>query len=267
MRPGESNQLRFMAPVNKTLKWLLAGVLFLWVGAAQAQTQALIKTYISQWKDFYPSSAFGEGQKSAAWRFEDFSAQRVSDWLKFNHRAEEILLSAPDSAPLNDRVDAEVLLRQVRLELELWEQDKPLSQQPQWYTGKISEALTYVLVSEKLSPDEKFRAVSVRLDGVVALCRLGIENLRDGNPARTEDALKALERTIGFYKNELLAQSADWTSNEDREGFVESVDKTTQQMLELANHIRNKVLPVASVPDKFGAEVYTRKLAIFSITV
>lgn len=35
-------------------------------------------------------------------------------------------------------------------------------------------------------------------------------------------------------------------------------------MRELASHIRDKVLPLASVPDKFGPEVYTRKLAIFS---
>lgn len=224
----------------------------------------MINAYIGQWRAFYPSAAFSEGSTSAALRFEDFSAQRVSDWLAFNHRAEDILLAKHENASLNDRVDAQVLLRQVRLELELWEHDEPLSQQPQWYTGKISEALTYVLVSEKLSPDEKFRAVSARLEGVAALCRLGIENLRNGNPARTRDALKALERTIGFYEEGLLAQAEAWSKKEDREGLRESVQQTTRQMRDLASHITDKVLPVASVPDKFGAEVYARKLAIFS---
>jgi len=245
-------------------KWLLTGILFLWISAVQAQTQVLIEDYIAHWQDFYPSSAFGEGQKTAAWRFEDFSTQRVSDWQQFNHRAEKILLSTPEGDSLNDRVDARVLLRQVRLELDLWEQDEPLKLQPQWYTGKISEALTYVLVSDKLSPAETYRAVSVRLQGVAALCRLGIENLQNGNPSRTQDALKTLQRTIDFYEDELLAQSGDWTPKEDRAGFQKAVDQAIQQMRELADHMRDKILPVASVPDKFGAGVYTRKLAIFS---
>ena len=195
--------------------WLMAAVVFLWVSAIQAQTQVLIDTYMDHWKDFYPSSAFSEGQKSAAWRFEDFSKQRISDWLLFNQQAEKTLLSIPASAPLNKRVDTQVLLRQVRLELELWEQDDPLTRQPQWYTGKISEALTYVLVSERLTPAETFRAVSTRLEGVSALCQLGIENIQNGNPARTRGALKSLQRTIGFYENELLKQSAAWTEKDD----------------------------------------------------
>ncbi len=170
----------------------------------------------------------------------------------------------PAVQPLNDRVDAQVLLRQVRLELELWEQDQPLSQQPQWYTGKISEALTYVLVSEKLSPAEKHRAVITRLAGVDALCTLGIENLNNGNPGRTRDALKSLQRTIDFHENELLAQPDPWIQAGDVESLRMAVEQSILNMRELADHIRDKVLPVASVPDKFGPGVYTRKLAIFS---
>ena len=162
-------------------KWLLASLLYTWASVIWADTQQTIDVYIDQWKDFYPSSAFGEGEESAAWRFEDFSKQRVSDWLALNHKAETSLLSLPGSAPLNDRVDAQVLLRQVRLELELWEQDRPITQQPQWYTGKISEALTYVLVSEKLSPAEKYKAVTTRLAGVDTLCQLGIESLKNSS--------------------------------------------------------------------------------------
>ena len=153
-------------------KLLLAGILLIFTQALQAKSQPLIEEYIAQWKSFYPSSAFGEGDKTAAWRFEDFSTQRVADWLSFNHETEDSLSAIPASAPLNDRVDAQVLLRQVRLELELWEQDKPLTRQPQWYAGKISEALTYVLVSEKLSPAEKYKAVRTRLAGVDATGRL-----------------------------------------------------------------------------------------------
>lgn len=245
-------------------KLLLAGILLTLTQASHAKSQPLIEEYIDQWESFYPSSAFGEGDKTSAWRFEDFSTQRVSDWLSFNHKVEESLSAIPANAPLNDRVDAQVLLRQVRLELDLWEHDQPLSQQPQWYAGKISEALTYVLVSEKLSPAERNRAVTVRLAGVGALCQLGIENLKDGNPGRTQAALKSLQRTIGFYENKLLAQTDPWKKEGDSEALQEMVHHSVLKMRELTDHIRDKVLPVASVPDKFGPEVYTRKLAIFS---
>ena len=189
MNNQTSNRIRVNNFFAFARNLLLVSAFFLTTSTLHAQTRELMTSYIDRWTDFYPSSAFGQGQKSAAMGFEDFSPERVSEWLQFNHTAEEILLSTPDSMPLDDRVDAQVLLRQVRLELERWEQDKVLSQQPQWYTGQISEALTYVLVSEKFSDAEKYNAVINRLAGVRALCELGIRNLKDGNPAKIEGAL------------------------------------------------------------------------------
>jgi uncharacterized protein (DUF885 family) len=245
-------------------KLLLASALLLWGPLLHAQTQKVFEVYIDQWKTFYPSSAFGEGDKSAAWRFEDFSASPVEDWVALNHLVEKSLLSVPYNAPLNERVDAQVLLRQVRLEIELWEQDKPLSQQPQWYTGKISSALNYVLLSEKLSAAEKHKAVVARLAGVAALCELGVANLTNGNPGRTREGLKSLHRTIEYFENKLLSSSDPWTKEGDVAALAKGVQHATLKMQELADHIQDKVLPLATVPDKFGPEVYTRKLAIFS---
>jgi uncharacterized protein (DUF885 family) len=76
--------------------------------------------------------------------------------------------------------------------------------------------------------------------------------------------LKSLQRTIDFYENKLLAQTDPWTKEGDQKALKEMVNLTVLRMRELADHISDKVLPLASVPDKFGSEVYTRKLAIFS---
>jgi len=99
---------------------------------------------------------------------------------------------------------------------------------------------------------------------VVALCQLGIDNLKNGNPGRTREALESLQRTIDFYETGLLAQSDPWTKQGDADAMDQMVQRATASMRELAEHIRGTVLPLASVPDKFGPEVYTRKLAIFS---
>ncbi len=161
---------RFLLNANRSCVGtiLLSGVLFLAASALQAQSQDLIDSYIDRWTDFYPSAAFGQGQKSAAWRFEDFSDRRVSAWLELNRQAEKILASMPDTVNLDEKIDSQVLLRQVRLERELWEQDRVLTQQPQWYTKQISEALTYVLISEKLTAAEKYAAIVTRLDAALA---------------------------------------------------------------------------------------------------
>jgi hypothetical protein len=46
--------------------YLMSSALFLAASALQAQSQDLIDSYIDRWTDFYPSAAFGQGQKSAA---------------------------------------------------------------------------------------------------------------------------------------------------------------------------------------------------------
>ena len=197
---------------------LLAGVLFL--GASVSQAQAVpdqvsssaqqVDHYIDRWVEFYPSAAFGQGLKPAALLFEDFSEPRVTDWIAFNRVTEHIMSSLPQSTPLQERVDARVLLRQVRFELGLWDEDKVLSQQPQWYVEQISDALALVLVSEKLSPTEKYSAVVNRMAGIGALVDVGIRNLRDGNPARIEVALKTLEQTTAYFENDLPTLPDTW---------------------------------------------------------
>jgi len=223
-----------------------------------------VQSYIDEWVEFYPSAAFSQGLKSAAWEFEDFSQQRVADWLEVNHQIETTLLSIPDTAPLQQRIDARVLLRQSRLELERWEQDRVLSQQPQWYAEMISHALTYVLVREELAPIEKYEAVLKRLKGIRSLCRLGIKNLENGNPVRTESALKTLEQTAVFYEENLLALTATWIGKTQQQRLKKAAVKTAKQVRKLVSHIGKEVLPNAAIADSYGKEAYTRKLAIYA---
>ena len=86
-------------PRSRHLKWFSTGTgralaacaLLAWTPALQAQTQELIASYIESWTDFYPSSAFGQGDKQSALRFEDFSGPRLSAWLDTNRHAERTL--------------------------------------------------------------------------------------------------------------------------------------------------------------------------------
>lgn len=248
-----------------TFPYMLVIALCLTTGTAQAGTEldAQVDAYISEWAEFYPSAALSNGLKDAAWEFEDFSGNRVEQWIAYNQHTLEMLeaLSGPS---VNEQVDARVLRRQAMRELERWVHDKALVNQPAWYAEVISQALTYILVREQFTPEEKFDAVLQRLPGIQSMCELGIVNLQDGSPERTRRAVQVLERTRTFYHDSLPGLMHDWSGGERKEQVTQVIDDTVSSADALVRHIRDNVLPDASIPDRLDDKDYARKLRIYT---
>ena len=230
---------------------------------ASSKPDALPESYIKKWTAFYPTAALSNGLKSAAWKFENFSADRVAEWIAYNYDTLKAIDSLDSSLPVNERIDARVLRRQIRMELERWQHDKALVNQPAWYAELISQALTYILAREQFTPEEKLRASVQRLQGVQLLCELGIKRLRNGSRERTQRAVEILERTAAFYEGNLLELSRDWSGGKQHEQIAQVIHDTANSVGILARHIRENVLPYASIPDKFDNEDYARKLKIY----
>ena len=246
---------------------LLSLLIALWLaaGAAQAGTDLDVQVdeYISKWVEFYPSKALSNGLKEAAWKFEDFSGNRVEQWVGYNRRTLELLESRSDLSA-NDQVNARVLRRQARRELERWVRDAALINQPSWYAEVISQALTYIPVREQFTPQEKFDAVLQRLTGVQSICKLGIVNLQNGSPERTRRAVDVLERTRTFYRDSLPGLMHDWSGGERQEQVTPVINDTVNSVDALVRHIRDNVLPDASIPDRLDDQDYARKLRIYT---
>lgn len=244
---------------------MLVIALCLTTGKVQAETElgAQVDAYISKWAEFYPSEALSNGLKESAWEFEDFSGNRVGEWTAYNRRTLELLESLSDLS-INEQVDARVLRRQARRELERWVHDKALVNQPAWYAEVISQALTYVLVREQFTPEEKSDAVLQRLPGVQSMCELGIANLQDGSPERTRRAVQVLERTRTFYHDSLPGLMHGWSGGERREQVTQVIDDTASSVDALVRHIRDNVLPDASIPDRLDDKDYARKLRLYT---
>ena len=234
-------------------------------GTAQAGTEldAQVDAYISKWAEFYPSEALSNGLKEAAWEFEDFSGNRVGEWIAYNQRTLEMLESRSDLS-VNEQVDVRVLRRQARRELERWVRDRALVNQPAWYAEVISQALTYILVREQFTPEEKFEAVLQRLKGVQSLCDLGITNLQNGSPERTRRAVEILERTRTFYHGSLPGLMHDWSGGKRQEQVMQDISDTINSVDALVRHIRENVLPDTSIPDRLDDRDYARKLRIYT---
>ena len=245
--------------------YTLAIALLLVAGAAQAEAElnALVESYIDTWAEFYPSEALSNGLKEAAWEFEDFSGNRVGEWIGYNRRTLETLESLSDLS-IDEQVDARVLRRQAMRELERWVRDDALVNQPAWYAEVISQALTYILVREQFTPEEKFDAVLQRLPGVRSMCELGVVNLQDGSPERIRRAVEVLERTRTFYRDSLPGLMHDWSGGKRQEQVTQVINDTVNSVDALVRHIRENVLPDASIPDRLDDRDYARKLRIYT---
>ena len=245
--------------------YTLAITLLLIAGAAQAESElnALVESYIDTWAEFYPSEALSNGLKEAAWEFEDFSGNRVGQWVGYNQRTLEMLESLPNLS-IDEQVDVRVLRRQARRELERWAHDEALANQPAWYAEVISQALTYILVRDQFTPEEKVDAVLQRLPGVQSMCKLGVVSLQDGSPERTRRAVEVLERTRTFYQDSLPGLMHDWSGGKRQEQVMQVINDTVNSLDALLHHIREDVLPDASIPDRLDDRDYARKLRIYT---
>ncbi|MFT7459204.1 MAG: hypothetical protein ACI909_001881 [Planctomycetota bacterium] len=229
---------------------------------ADSKLDELTQLYIEKWIDFYPSDAFTNGHKSSAWFFEDFTETRIADWLKLNHQSLKTLAALETESSSNQDIDARVIRRKIKQELELWQYDKVLVNQPIWYAELISQAMTYVLVREEFTRTEKMRATTVRLKGVQSLSGLGVKMLSNGSKERTARAINILERTASFYDNSLIELSRDWANADEHEKLAQLARDTAGSIRQLASHVQNNILPVASIPDHFDNADYARKLQI-----
>ncbi len=189
---------------------------------ANSAAEAVVENYISAWKAFYPSRAFAYGDAESADAFENFSGEKVPGWLELNARTANQARTLLDDAELDDRVlDIEtrtnllVLHGQAVNEQATWREDEPLTRQPQWYAGQVSQALTHLMVRDQLSAAARQQALVTRLNGVAALCQLGAEQLTGGNALRTQRAIRTLAGTRSFYADDLPALVERW--NEETE--------------------------------------------------
>ncbi|MEA2562236.1 MAG: hypothetical protein QOH06_3740 [Acidobacteriota bacterium] len=143
------------------------------------------ESYLEHYFDMYPSKATAAGRHDLDRRLEDISPARRYAWLKYNRGAAKGLrriLEAP-SISFEDRLDAELLLRQAELEaFEYGTQDRP-GRDPLFWTGIVGDATVFLLVRDDLPKNERLSRAAERAGQLPRLAKQARQALDLGDPA------------------------------------------------------------------------------------
>ena len=96
------------------------------------------------------------------------------------------------------------------------------------------------------------------------MCELGVTGLQDGSRERTLRAVETLARTRTFNRDNLPGLMLDWSGGQLEGQATQVLHDTVQSVDALLHHIREHVLPNASIPDRFDEADYARKLMIYT---
>ena len=256
--------MKVYAVINQIRHFVLSGALLLGVCASLSAAESvdeLSATYLSRWAGFYPTRAFAEGKRDAARHFEDYSADRLSQWQTFNAQTARTLAALDQPADPEQTVDRLVLQRQIDAELAHWRDDRPLQTQPEWYAAQVSQALTHVLVRKELPVAEKREALLARLSGISELCQLARQELSSGNRLRTESALRSLQASAHFFESALPTLAANWTGASEAGRVKAAVAEAAAAVRALGQFIEEDILPDAEPSPALGQERYAAHLA------
>ena len=233
-------------------------------GEPREGLEQTVQEYIEGWLEFYPTRAFAAGHLESAFRFESVSQFRIEAWLRFNRQILEKVDDAVREHSSDEDADRDLLRRQILGELDTWETDRVYENSPMSYAGRVSQALTYILARDDLAPGEKLRAVAARLGGIRTVSAQGMSQLKNGRPRSTGRSIPVLEASARFLEDNLIRIAGEWTTDPLPEELVSLCRGAAGDVRALADHIRDDILPQASLPDSMGREDYSRKLEIFT---
>jgi hypothetical protein len=179
--------------------------------SASGPVPALVDAYLADWFATFPSRATEAGRHEFDEKLESLPAERRAEWLEFNRRAAGRLraaLAAPD-LPREDRLDAELLLRQAERVVFEWGTRKRPERDPLFWTEILASAHVYLLVRDDLPFPERHRRARARAKQI---------------PRLAAEARAALSRTppsaLSAELCRLAASQARAAAVFYREGFV-----------------------------------------------
>jgi uncharacterized protein (DUF885 family) len=141
--------------------------------------------YLERFFEFYPTRATAAGRHDLDEKLEDLSPERRQAWSRSNRQAAEAFrrrLTDPATA-FEDRLDAELLLRQAEMEVLDYETLRRPERDPLFWTGLLGDATIFLLVREDLPLPDRLQRAAARADLIPRLARQARETLGGAAPS------------------------------------------------------------------------------------
>lgn len=198
--------------------WAFFGLVVLASGgcrpAAGRPADPLVASYLDRYFAFYPSRATQAGRHEFDDRLETLTAPQRSAWLAFNRAFADSVLARLASQPnFDDRIDLDLLGRQIKRELfDLGTRDRP-RRDPLFWSTPIAEATIFLLLRPERPLALRFRAARHRVEAIPGLAATAEASLATSGPSLVvpEFALLAagqIKAAAVFYREGFVAAGA-----------------------------------------------------------
>lgn len=229
---------------------------------ATAQTpdddfDSAVDAFFERYFEFYPTFAAGAGLHEYDPRLGPRDAASIRAWLDdleaFEHRFSAM---DPDALTDDQRLDRELILREIRGERFWLEEVGTWRKDPRFYAGQWD--LTLLLLLDYAPLEERMRAIVSRLEQFPALVEAARENVE--NPPRpfVETALITYRGWPRFLETDLTTALAGVGDSDLQARFAAARDRAAEAISAYREHLETVVLPSADGEFALGSERYRR---------
>ena len=142
--------------------------LMLLVMMATGAQAGVVEGYLEAYFEMFPTRATAAGLHALDHSLEDLSPTKISEWVGFNRSVAEDLKASLGNPELEfeDRLDAELLLREAELQLLDLDRLRRPQKDPLFWTGVVSQATVFLLVREDRPRQDRLAAVASRVQQI-----------------------------------------------------------------------------------------------------
>jgi uncharacterized protein (DUF885 family) len=193
-------------------------------GVDDAGLGVVVDEYVESYFETFPTRATAAGRHDLDSRLEDLSVERLAAWLERNRATAARLRSLLDREDLglDDRLDAELLLRQAELEVfDHGTLEQPATD-PLFWTGIAGQAAVYLLVRDDRPLPERLAAAAARAEQVPRLVEQATSALRRGGSDRLAPELLAIAARQARSSADFYRASIPGAAGEGSTGAVDA---------------------------------------------
>jgi len=248
-----------MSTMNSLKKTLFALLFFL---GTTAWSHGLDETYITEWKNFYPSKSLSRGIHASIFQFEDFSKNNIEKWLSFN---EQVLLKLAKTDADMDKIDARLLRVQVLSEIDQWKKLSLHKSSLLMYTRLIAGAIDPILKADYLIAPEKQDLICQRLHQISELSHAAKNNLIQVAEDDLSKGIKNLDKSLTYFKNDLSRSLKAEFSTTSCDDFNLKLQNAIKSLGALHSYAKGTLSENALKPKKIiGYDEYARRLKLYT---